>query len=180
VTTADPPAADAVAAFLDDYAQQRLEAARFARLLLDDGSRVVSACGPEQMAVWHLEVQRGGMLVMFHSERGYAEWPRIVRSSVPGPHWDEYRPIGLAVFAWARAHGVPFRLDGPDDFDHDLEAYGRDALDWLDRVGDAPLQRVYQAWIDDRLARGARDESRQRSHAVAAMEAAAGGGHVGN
>ncbi|MFK3670565.1 hypothetical protein ACI2IX_10360 [Leifsonia aquatica] len=178
MTRADPAAADAVSAFLDYYAQQRPEEARFARLLLDDGGRVVSAWGPEQMAVWHLEVQRGDMLVMFHSERGYAEWPRVVRSAVHRPHWDEYRPIGLGVFAWARAHGVPFRLDDPDDVDHDLVAHGRDALDWLDRGGDAPLQRVYQAWLGDRLTRGAGDASRPRSHAVAAMEAAAAVEHL--
>ncbi|MFJ3392551.1 hypothetical protein [Leifsonia aquatica] len=32
-----------MSAFLDYYAQQRPEEARFARLLLDDGGRVVSA-----------------------------------------------------------------------------------------------------------------------------------------
>ncbi|WP_313541506.1 hypothetical protein [Leifsonia aquatica] len=42
MTRADSAAADAVSAFLDYDAQQRPEEARFARLLLDDGGRVVS------------------------------------------------------------------------------------------------------------------------------------------
>ncbi|MFS0853483.1 hypothetical protein [Microbacterium sp. 179-I 3D4 NHS] len=132
--------------------EQRPDAARFARLLLDDGGTVITSWGPVQMAVWHLEVRRGEWIVEFHSERGFTEPPAIGRVTGSETVSRGHRPLGLAVFAWARATGVPFRLDTPDDFDHDLVEHGRDALDWLDAGDGAVLDRVHEVWREYRRA----------------------------
>ncbi|GAB3122558.1 hypothetical protein [Glaciibacter psychrotolerans] len=177
MTAADPPDLNNVPNVLDYFATQEPEIAQFAQLLLTDGGNVLAAWGPVQMAVWHLDVQRGDWIVRFHSERGFVEWVTVARAASPSPQWDDFRPIGLSIFIWARANGVPFRLDEPDDIDHDLVAHGRDALDWLSEGHDESFEQVYQAWIGYRHARGGRDGDAVRSlqaHVLATMEAAAG------
>lgn len=139
---------------------------------------MLEAWGPEQMAVWHLELQRGDWIVQFHSERGFPESAKVVRSTDPSPHWDDYRPMGLAIFAWARANGLPMRLDDPDDFVHDLATHGRDVLDWLNEGHDEVLERVFGAWHAYQLARHPLDGEALRAlqaSAVIAMEASVAG-----
>jgi len=126
---------DRVLAFFDRH---QPEEARFARSLLDRGGSVIEAWGPEQMAVSHLVIRYGTWEIMLHTERGYRESLRIAhRVAPPDPAWNEFRPFGLAILAWARAHGAPVRLDGPTDLDHDLVAYGLDTLDWLESGNEA-------------------------------------------
>ena len=174
----DQPDMNKLPRVLDYWATADPEIAQFARLLIDDGCRVLEAWGPEQMAVWHLELQRGDWIVQFHSERGFPESAQVVRYTDPSPHWDNYRPMRLAIFAWARANGVPFRLDDPDDFEHDLVAHGRDVLDWLNEGHDELLERVYGAWYAYQLARRRLDGEALRAlqaNAITAMEAAVAG-----
>ncbi|WP_291041204.1 hypothetical protein [Herbiconiux sp.] len=165
--------------FLDHLAERDDDAARLARQLLADGGEVLVFWGPQQMDVWHLEVRRGRWIVLFRIERGMAEWPRMGLVADPPVSWDDYRPVGLAVLAWARANDVPFDLDGPDDLHHDLASHGPAALDWL---GDGRVQvfdRLCAAWMDYRHARVARagEGAREsvRAEGLAALERAAAG-----
>lgn len=178
MNASDPPDLNHVRTVLEYLATTEPEVVDFARLLLDDGGRVLEAWGPQQMAVWRLVVQRGAWQVRFHSERGYAEGASIARSTNPPPRFDDHRSIGLAIFAWARANGVPFRLAEPDNFDHGLVAHGRDALDWLNQGHDEDLERVFRAWYAYRSALGRRDGEALRAlkvGSVRAMEDAAAG-----
>jgi len=135
--------------FLEHLAPRDPESAQLAQLLLDNGWTVRGFWGPEQMDVWQLDLARHGLLVQFRIERGFAEWPRVVEALDP-PHLDDYRPLGLAILAWARATGVPFRLDHPDDFQHDLVEHAPDALEWVSREGSRRFDRVYAAWREFR------------------------------
>lgn len=98
------------------------------------------------MAVYHLEIRRGNWDVMFHSERGHVEAASVRRAGPPRTPREKFRPIGLTVLAWAKSHDVPFRLETLADLDHDLAAYGADALDWLDAGNEPVVDRLYQAW----------------------------------
>jgi len=153
MTATDTPDLAHVAVFLDYLASKQPEAAQFAHLLLDDGAAVLDIWGPQQMDVWHLDLRRGDWIVRFHIERGIAEWARVARAMVPPLPWDSYQWIGLAIFAWARATGVPFRLTDPDDIWHDLEAHGRAALDWLNEGNHQTLDRVDAVWMGYQRAR---------------------------
>lgn len=175
MTAREQPDANTLHRVLDYWATADPEIAQFARLLIDDDCRVLEAWGPEQMAVWHLELQRGNWIVQFHSERGAPEWARVVRATDPSPHWDNYRHMGLAIFAWARANAVPMRFDHPDDLEHDLMAHGRKVLDWLNDGHEEVLERVYGAWYAYQLARhrlGGEAVRALQANAVIAMEAA--------
>jgi hypothetical protein len=162
--------------FLDHLASRDEQATEFARLLLDDEWAVSSFWGPEQMDVWELVLRRGGWFVQFRIERGFSEGVRVARADGDLPLLDDYRSLGLAVFAWARAHRVPFRLGSPDDVNHDLVAHGRAALDWLREGHGGTLDRVSAAWYRYRLVRaGLEGEALvlARAAGVAAMEDAA-------
>jgi hypothetical protein len=162
--------------FLDHLAPRDAEAAEFARLILDDGWAVRSFWGPEQMDVWELDLGRGDWFVQFRIERGFSDGIRVARADGDRPPLDDFRSLGFAVFAWARANRVPFRLDSPDDVNHDLVAHGRAALDWLNEEHGGTFDRVWAAWYAYR-----RDFGRlkgealllARTAALAAMEDAA-------
>lgn len=168
--------------FLDHLTERDADAAQLARHLLADGAEVLVFWGPQQMDVWHLEVRRGRWIVLFRIERGIAEWARMGLVTDPPLDWDDYRPVGLAVLAWARAHGVPFRLEGPDDLNHDLATHGRAALDWLGDGRSHLFDRLCAAWIDYRHTRVARtDASAMRSvraKGLATLERVAAEHHV--
>src|SRR5690606_11637009 len=89
---------------LAHLAGEQPEAAQLARSLVDRGDLVVEAWGPLQMAVYHLVVRHGSWDVMFRSERGFADAVSVARPKPPRTPWESYRPLGLAVLAWARSH----------------------------------------------------------------------------
>ncbi len=160
------------------FVEKQPEEVQLIRTLMGRGSPVIEAFGPVQMAVYGLTVQHGGWDVIMHSERGFPDWVVIRRTNSSLPPGDGFRPLGLAVFAWARAHGAPFRLTSPTDFDHELAAYGPDALDWLESGHEESLERLYRVWVADRhlpahLGSAWRNR-RLRKQAVARLEAAAG------
>lgn len=162
--------------FLDHLEPRSAEAARLARGLLDDGWAVKTFWGPQQMDVWQLDLLRGGVLVQFRIERGIADGIRVARDSDAPPRLDDYYPIGLAVFVWARIHDKPYRLDHPDDIAHDLEEYGPPALRWLEEYEGTAVDRVYDAWITFHRATYAQrtaDPEQLRADGLRAMEAAA-------
>lgn len=145
------PDLENVPSVIEYVSRQQPEVAQFAQLLLGDGGRVLTSWGPKQMAVWHLEIQRGNWVVLLRSERGFTDPATVARAvNDSSPSLNDYFHMGLAVFAWARATGVPFRLDEPDDFDHDLVECGCHALDWLNEGNGDALDRVYGAWIEYR------------------------------
>lgn len=163
---------------LDYLATIAPETAAFAQLLIDDGGAVRSAWGPEQMAVWDLVIRRGNWLVRFHCERGIADQVAVARATNPLPRFDDYGPIGLAIFVWARAARKPFRLSIPVDFDHDLVDYGRAALDWLDEGHEETLQRVsrvYRESLNGNYRLDADAHPALQLATIAAMEAAVAG-----
>jgi hypothetical protein len=123
------------------------EVAQFVQLLLEDEGVVQDFHNPGNTDVGHLEILRGDWLVLFRLEHGVAHRPRVGDATVYRATWDECRPLGLAIFAWARAHAVPFRLDDPEDFNHDLVPHGRAALDWLAAGHGVVLERVHSAWL---------------------------------
>lgn len=171
------PDLENVPSVIEYVSRQQPEVAQFAQLLLDDGGRVLTSWGPKQMAVWHLEIQRGNWVVLLRSERGFTDPATVARAvNDSSPSFNDYFHMGLAVFAWARANEVPFRLDEPDDFDHDLVEYGRHALDWLAEGNGDALDRVYGAWIEYRHNYwGLEDEALRtlQAESVSAMEDAA-------
>jgi hypothetical protein len=148
VTEPSAPGTTDLRRILAHLAEDGSEAARFAGLLLRDRGTVHRIDAPAERDVWDLEIQRGDCLVIFRAEGALTLQPHVVHStdSAQGPAGP--CPVGLAVFTWARAHGVPFRLDDPEDFDHDLLAHGREALDWIGQAeGGDRLDRVHSTWL---------------------------------
>ncbi|MCR2791660.1 hypothetical protein NQ156_01120 [Microbacterium sp. zg.Y625] len=142
------PDLDALAGFLEHLDPRDAAAAAFARHLLDAGAVVRSLWGPVQMDVRGLSVQRGDMIVRFGVERGFSDGVLIGRADAA----DEsgLRPIALAVFAWARANGIPLQLDDPDGIEVDLVTVGIPALDWVGAGNDDAVHRVHRAWFEHR------------------------------
>ena len=164
--------------FFDHLAPRDSEAAQLARHLLAAGWGVRVFWGPEQMDVWQLTVQRGEWFVRFGVERGRSDGVLVGRSDATVPGWNESTSLGYAIFAWARAHEVPFPLDHPGDVRHAIAEYGPAALDWLAEGNASALERVSSIAYD--FARSAHvqrlrgDERRAAEReTVAAMEAAA-------
>lgn len=181
MTAATGPDLTNLPRFLDHLSTRDAEAAQFARLLLtEDQWQIRGFWGPEQMDVWQLDLERGDWFVQFRIERGISEGVRTVRSADTAPRLNDYRNIGYAIFAWARAKGVPFRLDDPDDVAHDIVAHGRTALDWLASGHHAAFERVAAAADEYRSARWTSrgrggDLLAAQTAGIAAMEAAAVG-----
>ncbi|WP_134321697.1 hypothetical protein [Cumulibacter soli] len=144
----DEPDECAVGRVLEYLAENKPDAAQFARSLLNRGGLVIEAFGPVQMAVHHLRIQYKNWYVVFHGERGRVEAVALRRATARRTAAENYWPIGLAVLAWARSQGVPFRLDRLESLDHDLAAHGIDALDWLDDGNEPVLERLYAVWRD--------------------------------
>lgn len=178
VTAPSAPDLTNLPRFLDHLAERDAEAAACARLLLDEDWNVRGFWGPQQMDVWQLDLQRGDWLVQFRIERGFAEGVMIARSADSLPRLDAYRSLGFAIFAWARTHGVPFRLEEPRDVEHDFVTHGVAALTWLGEGHDEVFERV-AAIAHDFSISSLRLEGAAlvaaRAAGVAAMEAAAAG-----
>ena len=175
-------ALDALPEFLAHLEARDADAAAFARHLLDAGAVVRSLWGPVQMDVRELTLQRGDMIVRFGVERGFSDGVLIGRADAGDDA--NLRPIALAVFAWARANGIPLQLDDPDRIEADLIAVGIAAIDWVGAGNDDIVTRVRGAWLEhrrrlDRLqgrTRGRPDAAELRAlnaEGVAALEAAA-------
>lgn len=182
MTDADPDLTN-LPRFLEHLEQRDAAAAQFARQLIDAGGIIPVFWGPEQMDVWELRVQRGQMIARFGVERGVSDSVLIARAGARASS-NDLRPMRLAVFAWARANDIPFRVDDPDKLDVDLKSDGFDALDWVGDGHDADVERVRRAWLEyrqqaDRLqgrTRGRPDESdleAVKAAGIAAIEAAA-------
>jgi hypothetical protein len=152
------------------------EVAQLVQLILDDDGVVQSLSSPGHEDVWRLEMLRGDWLVLFRIQNGIVDSPRVRCASVHVSTCDESRPLGLAIFAWARAQGVAFRLDDPEDINHDLVNHGRAAIDWLSTGQGPALERVYCAWLTYRYASARLEGSvlwASLAHTVDAMETAA-------
>lgn len=141
---------------IEYLADQRPDTARFADQLLEDGNPIVEVIGPVQMGVWHLVIQCGHWQVAFHCERGMVERARIKKSDATRPTWHDDVDVSLAILAWARATGSPYRLDLFDRFDYrarlhadlGLVEYGRQTVAWLNQGNEEAFARVVAVWRD--------------------------------
>ncbi len=166
-----PLSDDDVARVIEFFALTQPEEEKLARSLLHRGGRVIDAWGPLQMAVWHLVVQYKNWFLVLHSERGFGDLAIITPATNSRNYWAHARPIGLAIFVWARANGVSYRLDTSDDIEHDLSAYGGDALDWL--VGERVqiLRRVHEVWLEGKHSnRRLQGDALKESHAATIVD----------
>lgn len=162
--------------FLVQLEGENPEVAQFAQQLLNGGGVVRVFTDPESTGAGLLGIQCGEWLVTFRTEHGVTQWPRVCPPSSHGRARNCCRPLGLAIFAWARAHAVPFRLEDPEDLNHDLATLGRAALNWLNDGHGPVLERVHSAWlvywfIPARLSGAALQKTLERN--VRAMNAAA-------
>ncbi len=143
-----------------------------ARLLLDDGWEVASFWGPVQMDVWLLILRRAKLCVRFGIERGYSDGVGVGSVGVDDataeglPAWNDLRPFGVVVFAWARATGRNLSFTDPEDLARGHGAYAAVCLAWLSEGNDETVDRVYEEWRTFHLARGIlRSNSRGRPDA---------------